>query len=1140
MNDMRHLSADVAQRRASNPVKSAWVSANAGSGKTQVLVHRVIRLLLDGTLPERILCITFTNAAAAEMSKRLFRDLGEWIALDDDALLVKLASLTGERLEHSALARARRLFASALDAPGGLKIQTIHAFCERLLQRFPVEAGVVPGFSVLGEQTAVELLSAAGRLVLTGEVEESERQSIRTVVRYAGAQAFDELLKELLKKPHLVTQFPSAAERRQALAAVLDLPSDASPETITAAAVAGLDRAAYAGAAEALASMNGNAAKLALSLREVAAEASPERAFALLKSICLTQEGDCRRHFPPAGFALVDASSSSFLRSEIERLEPLFECHRLAVVLEASDALLHLGSRIIGNYERAKRALGAYDYDDLIFKSLGLFANPAQRGWILYKLDGAIDHILIDEAQDTSPEQWRIIDSLTEDFFAGSGARGETVRTIFAVGDEKQSIFGFQGADPEFFRAMRDYFASRIAATGSKLEKVPLTISFRSTKAVLDAVDAVFANEVHEPSRLGSAGLVEIWPLESGAERPERDPWRAPIDHAPLDEPRPCLARRIARTIRRWFDDKEILPCRGRPVEPSDILILVRNRTTLMDEIVRALKLENLPVAGADRLELTTHLAVMDLIALGHVALLPEDDHMLACVLKSPLLARDDGRPIDDDDLFHLAHGRGKVSLWQRLQEAEGRGEPYAQAFAKLDAWRSEAAQKPPYEFFSGVLNEHGALPSIVARLGSEAVEPVSEFLSRCLDYDREYPSSLTGFLSWIAAQGATVKRDMDLGAGEIRVMTIHGAKGLESNIVILPDTCGVPDRGLHPKIFFPVLERAGRQIEVPVWRVKLDRDPRGIERLRADFQSRQMEEHERLLYVAMTRAADRLYVCGAATRDVPDQCWYRRIETALRERNLGGPCEDGEGSSLWRYEHLQQVPPPEAKATPGRAELSFQSLPPWASAKVLPETASMPWLAPSRAAAFDGRAPDDVVRSPLARRDKIGFRRGALIHRLLQSLPALAPGLRAERAAKYLALKGHGLSSDEQQEIAATVMRLLEHDTYGGVFAEGGLAEVPIVARVKISGDRTVAIDGRIDRLVIEPHQLLILDFKSNRPPPDSLADIDASYIRQLALYRRAMLDVFPERAVRAALLWTEGPNLMELPESVMEAQLA
>src|SRR5688572_9998520 len=369
MNETRPLSADGPQRRASNPQVSAWVSANAGSGKTQVLVHRVIRLLLDGTLPERILCITFTNAAAAEMSKRLFRDLGEWIALDDDALLAKLEALTGDRVARSSLARARRLFASALDAPGGLKIQTIHAFCERLLQRFPVEAGVVPGFSVLGEQTAVELLSAAGRLVLTGEVEDRERQSIRTVVRYAGAQAFDDLLKELLKKPHLVTQFSSAAERRHALAAVLDLPLGASPASVAQTALANLDRQACARAAEALETLQGNAAKLGCSLRATLAEASSETAFALLKSIYITQDGDCRRHFPPARLARVDSTSASFQQSELERLEPLFERHRCAVVLEATDALLHLGGRIIGNYERAKRALGAYDYDDLIFKS---------------------------------------------------------------------------------------------------------------------------------------------------------------------------------------------------------------------------------------------------------------------------------------------------------------------------------------------------------------------------------------------------------------------------------------------------------------------------------------------------------------------------------------------------------------------------------------------------------------------------------------------------------------------------------------------------------------------------------------------------------------------------------------------------
>ncbi|HEY7765922.1 MAG TPA: double-strand break repair helicase AddA [Aestuariivirgaceae bacterium] len=1137
MSEMRPLSADGPQRRASNPFISAWVSANAGAGKTQVLVHRVVRLLLEGILPERILCITFTNAAAAEMSKRLFRDLGEWIALDDETLTLKLRRLSGSDIDSAKLSRARRLFASALDAPGGLKIQTIHAFCERLLQRFPVEAGVVPGFGVLSEQTAVEILSASGRLVLTGEVSELDSECLNTVVRYAGAQAFDELLKELLKQPHLVTQFASPGERRAALETAMDLAPGTTPDAVIASAVAGLDRLAYARTADALERLGGSAAKLAQSLQALLVEGVPDRVFSVLKEIYLTKEGDCRKNFPPAALARTDLPLARFLEAEMRRLDTLIDRHRAATLVEASAALLHLGGKIIGNYERAKRALGSYDYDDLIFKSLGLFANPAQRGWVLYKLDAGIDHILIDEAQDTSPEQWKIIESLTEDFFAGAGARGEAVRTIFAVGDEKQSIFGFQGADPRFFRAMRDYFAGRIAAAGSKLEKVPLTVSFRSTKAVLQAVDAVFPEEIHEPWRLGAAGLVEIWPVELGEDIPARDPWLPPLDYAPAEAPRRLLARRIARRIRQWFDDKEILPGRGRPIEPSDILILVRTRTTLMDEIVRALKIENLPVAGADRLELTTHLAVMDLIALGHFALLAEDDQMLACVLKSPLIERDDGENIDDDDLLRLAHGRGKTSLWHRLEQAVRDGLPFSKALGRLSAWRRAASDKPPFEFFSTVLNDHGGLVRIAARLGQEAIEPVGEFLSRCLDHDREYPASLTGFLNWIATQGAFIKRDMDIGAGEIRVMTVHGAKGLESNVVILPDTCGTPELGKHPKIFFPPITIAGREIEVPLWRVKLDRDPLKIEALRDAYQAEQLEEHGRLLYVAMTRAADRLYVCGSSTRELNEDCWYRRIDTALRGRNLGRELPGPDGRSVWRHEHEQQVPPPEAREQqqiepPG-------PLPAWAKAPASPEPRSPSWLAPSRAAALDRRQEAERVRSPLTCESNTGLKRGALIHRLLQSLAALPKPLRRERAGIYLALRGHGLAQDEQQEILRTVFGLLDHEIFAPVFAEGSLAEVPIVARVELGPGTSIAIDGRIDRLITGPDQILILDFKSNRPAPDRLESVDPSYIRQLALYRRAMLQLYPGLPVRAGLLWTEGPKLMELPEALMESHL-
>jgi ATP-dependent helicase/nuclease subunit A len=1140
MNLTRPISSDGPQRRAANPGVSAWVAANAGCGKTHVLVQRVIRLLLEGHPPERILCLTFTNAAAAEMSRRLYHDLGEWATLDDLALRNHIRALAGDVAGTVSLSRARTLFACALDAPGGLKIQTIHAFCERLLQRFPLEAGVVPGFSVLDEQTAAQLLLAARKSILAGDLETSaEGHAIRTIVRYAGAQQFDELIMELLKRPLAALQFADEHACRAALETVLGLSPGATPVSVAAAAVAGMDRRAYAGAAGSLERLGNSALRISELIHKALAEDSAESALACLNEIFLTK-GEPRKNFPPAKLARTDAAAGDFLKSERQRLCPLFEQHRAAVTVEASSALIHLGARIIAGYERAKRALGAYDYDDLIVKSLNLFSSLAHRGWVLYKLDAGIDHLLIDEAQDTSREQWQIIQNLTEDFFTGAGARGSLLRSVFAVGDEKQSIFSFQGADPRFFRSMRDYFAKRIEAAGQRMEKVPLTVSFRSTAEVLATVDAVFASETHEAFRTGAPGLVELWPLEEGEEEVERDPWRAPVGWTLADHPRRRLARRIARTIRRWIDDGEMLEARGRPVQPSDILILLRSRTTLMDELVRALKLENLPVAGADRLELTTHIAVMDLVALGHFALLPQDDQMLACVLKSPLLARDDGGMIDDDDLFVLAHPRGRETLWQRLHQAVADGHPYRQALARLAAWHDAAGWKSPYEFFSGILNEHSGMRSIVARLGQEAVEPIGEFLSRCLDHDVENAPSLQSFLGWFADYGAIIKRDMDLGTGEIRVMTVHGAKGLESNIVFLPDTCAIPDRNKHPKLFFPLIEMNGTAAEVPVWRVRLDCDHPMIGEMRAEHHQRQLEEHERLLYVAMTRAADRLYVCGASTRDLSEHCWYFRIRSALMK--IGKPVIDGEGGTLWRYERPAAAPAKETpSALPAPPRAALIPLPPWAEAPPPPEGEPAIWLTPSRPGAIAvNRTGTAQISSPLAETGAGRFRRGILIHRLLQSLPDVPPAEREGRARAYLSHTGHGLTAAAHEEIAATVMRLLEDSAFSGVFASGSLAEIPLAAHVSLADGREIPVVGRIDRLVVNPAEVLILDFKTNRPAPVAIEHVDPGYIRQLALYRRAMAQLFPDRAVRAALLWTDGPRLMEVPAVRMEEALA
>ena len=1135
MNVIRPITSDGPQRRAANPGVSAWVAANAGCGKTHVLVHRVMRLLLEDHPPERILCLTFTNAAAAEMSRRLFNDLGEWATLDDAALRNRIEALAGDIAGTVSLSRARTLFACALDAPGGLKIQTIHAFCERLLQRFPLEAGVVPGFSVLDEQTAAQLLQAARKSILAGDLENTaEGHAIRTLVRYAGAQQFDELLMELLKNPLAALQFGDERACRAALETALGLSPGATPAAIAAAAVAGMDRQAYAGAAMSLERLGNSALKISAAILKMLAEDTAESALACLNGIFLTK-GEPRKNFPPAKLARSDPQAGDFLKSECRRLCPFFEQHRAAVVVEASTALIHLGAGIIASYESAKRALGAYDYDDLIVKSLNLFGSLAHRGWVLYKLDAGIDHLLIDEAQDTSREQWQIIQNLIEDFFAGAGARGQLLRSLFAVGDEKQSIFSFQGADPRFFRSMRDYFAKRIEAAGSRMEQVPLTVSFRSTAEVLAAVDAVFTSETHEAFRTEASGLVELWPLEAGEEEVERDPWRAPLNWTLSNHPRRRLARRIARTIRKWIDDGEMLEARGRPVQPSDILILLRSRTTLMDELVRALKLENLPVAGADRLELTTHIAVMDLVALGHVALLPQDDQMLACVLKSPLLQRDDGRIIDDDDLFALAHARGRQTLWQRLRQAVADGQPYRSALARLEAWQDDAGWKSPYEFFTGVLNEHAGMSRIVARLGQEAVEPIGEFLSRCLDHDLENAPSLQSFLGWFTDYGAIIKRDMDLGSGEIRVMTVHGAKGLESNIVFLPDTCAIPDRNKHPKLLFPLVEINGVTAEVPLWRVRLDCDHQVIAAMRAEHHQRQLEEHERLLYVAMTRAADRLYVCGASARDLSDDCWYSRIRSALMR--LGRPVMDAEGRTLLRYERLAAEPAAAAPPRPARLPAAIAHLPSWAETQPAAEENAAIWLSPSGAAQRVNAA---EITSPLLEAGAGRFRRGILIHRLLQSLPDLPSPAREDRARAYLSHSGHDLTAPAREEIVATVMRLLNDAAFSGIFASGSLAEIPLTAHVRLADGRELPVVGRIDRLIVTQAEVLILDFKTNRPPPAAIENADPAYIRQLALYRRAMSQLYPDRMVRAALLWTEGPRLMELPATVMDAALA
>ena len=1144
--------ATSSQQRASDPLASAWVSANAGSGKTHVLANRVIRLLLEGTDPGRILCLTFTRAAAAEMANRIFETLGKWVLLDDDALIDSIHKISGHvEFEAARLAQARRLFARALETPGGLKVQTIHAFCESLLQRFPLEAGIPPGFQVLDERGSRELLSEARAAALSdGQSGPDIAAALKIVIAHLQAPDFDTVLDEVLSKR---TEIAAAGSPDDITARLRDLHGLGQGETVEtivdAVAGSGFDldgyRAAMAEMREGSTQDRAAAGRIAHALDA----ADPEQRFAALQGVFLTQKLEARKTMITKSLAQKHGGLADWLDREKTGYEAAFERYRAAVVCRGSQAVLTVAGAVIARYEGYKRHRALLDYDDLINKTVALFES-AQAAWVLYKLDGGLDHILVDEAQDTSPDQWLVVAHIAEEFFAGEGARA-VARTVFAVGDEKQSIFSFQGADPAKFEDMRRYFERHVGEAQAAFETVPLNVSFRSTPLILSAVDRVFEADqarkgvtragdvpVHEAKRAGQPGLVEIWPTVKPDETDEADPWDAPLDWEGPGSPRVRLAERIAAQIGDWLVHKDPLASKGRPIEPGDILILVRRRDTFVDAVVRALKQRKIPVAGADRLVLTDHIAVQDLLALARFVLLAEDDLTLATVLKSPLLARPDGGAFDDDDLFALAHARNG-SLWTVLAERAGGDAALAHAHVQLKAWRAQADWQKPYEFFSQVLGPDGARKRFVERLGTEANDPIDEFLGLALQYERQHVPSLQGFVHWMTAAETAIKRDMEHGLNEVRVMTVHGAKGLEANIVFLPDTCTVPDRRHDPKIM--LLGRSGES-PLPVWPIARAYETAVVAEAREAYQTDRLEEYNRLLYVALTRACDRLYVCGYETKRGRQRgCWYDLVHDALTPEAIEVPSREG-GVQCWRLEDAGAGETEEDRHSHDERFIPEEP-PPWAHADPPAEPDIERPLAPSRLEHIvegdPAGAEEQVALSPLADTNQDRFKRGRIIHALLQMLPGVDAAERSARARKYVAQAAFALSGEAQDEILGAVFGVLDHAEFSPLFGPQSRAEVPIIARLPVAGS-DIVISGQVDRLVVAKTEVLIVDYKTNRPAPATVETVASGYVRQIAAYRMALAALYPDRTVRGLLLWTDGPMLMELPEAVLERALS
>jgi ATP-dependent helicase/nuclease subunit A len=1112
------------QALASDPVVHAALSASAGTGKTEVLTARVLRLLLKGARPESILCLTFTKAAAAEMANRIGARLAAWVRLKDSELATDLDHL-GESTDPVTRERARQLFARVLDCPGGLKIQTIHSFAQGLLAAFPAEAGIVPGFQPIEGRAEQELVRRTlADLMADAEAREDEGliRDVQCLSRRLGEGGAVEYLQACARRPEALEALGPAAGVEAQIRRLMDLPDESVEDFI--AHYCGDDRfdcdllRAVAGANRKWGAQTGvghaETIDRWLSLTPI------ERAAALpeLRKVVLTDKGTPR----------VSAGQS--------KAEPHYEAHagRLAVLIGgllriqngarlASDvaAGLRAGQSFARAYTQAKRAAGVADFNDLIEWTRALLRQPGMGEWVRYKLDRQVDHVLVDEAQDSNAAQWEIIERLVEEFFSGSSETERRTRTLFMVGDFKQAIYGFQGTDPARFSEARAMFRRRAedlaeSEAATEFRDLSIAASFRSAQPVLDVVDAVIATvgpaalalrEAPRPHRAhhrDRAGSVELWQPFAVAESPDdsdegEERWASLRDRQ--------YAEALAERIRVMLEDAPPLASTGRPLTPGDILVLVRSRGELASLIVARLFSAGVHVAGVDRLQLHEPLAVQDLLAVVKFAVQPNDDLSLACLLVSPLIGW------DQDQLRALAYGR-KSSLWRELRQRAGE---FGNAHDALAELLRIADFTPPSRFLETILT--GPMQGrrkLYSRLGMAARDAIDELMNSALEFERNEAASLDRFLAWFSRGTVDVQRDPGAPANEVRVMTVHGAKGLEAPVVIVADATADPARlGRMPLTVDIHVEGAGT---APLLRPKKNERVAPFEEIILEEEQRDMEEHLRLLYVAMTRAADRLIVSGVmpkAKKDGSDprpaNSWHVTVERAMAA--IGAP---GEGHVALHYGSHRAEP---GKRKKDRNEHPPIEIPDWATQPAPPEARPPRPLAPSAIAVDDETAPPPSVTMRAA------AQRGTWIHQLLERLPQVVAEDRPAAADRWLERSAGVTDFAAREEIVAQVCGILSDPQFAPLFGPGSLAEAPLAAT--LADGRVIA--GTADRILIDDASVAVIDFKTGRVPASD-ADIPNSHRAQMTAYAEALQLIFPRLRVSASLLYTAGPKLIEL----------
>jgi ATP-dependent helicase/nuclease subunit A len=1104
-----------AQIDAARPDASTWLGANAGSGKTRVLTDRVARLLLNGVEPQHILCLTYTKAAASEMQNRLFKRLGAWAMLENADLQDALADLgVTDAFTPEKLRMARTLFARAIETPGGLKIQTIHSFCASLLRRFPLEAGVSPQFNEI-EDRAAQLLRAE---IVDAMAEDHDAPLVRALARHYTGEDFSKLTGSIVGQRE---GFATPLTWEGALA-LFDQPADLTEDQIAASVFLGSEASIIASMIAVMKDQSVTDQKNAEKLRAI--DRFDITALPALEDMFLTGSG-AKEPFT-AKIGSVPTKGSQKLLSDLmpqvddlmARVESARDARLAFKAAQRTHVLHQFAGAFLHRYALEKQKRGWLDFDDLILKARALLTDPAVAAWVLYRIDGGIDHILVDEAQDTSPRQWDVIERLTDEFYSGDSGQENEGRTLFVVGDKKQSIYSFQGADPLEFDRKQAIFEQKITEAGQIFQRRSLDYSFRSSAAILQLVDTSFAphasagfeaENAHKAFKAALPGRVDLWPLIEKTDDKDDREWSDPVDQRSAHHFSVILADRIAAQIKELVTGDHYIPVDGdgagtfvrRRIRPGDFLILVQRRSDLFSEIIRACTGAGLPIAGADRLKVGAELAVKDLAALLSFLATPEDSLSLATALKSPLFGW------SEQMLFSLSHYRTEDHLWQALRD---RGVEYPETVSILKDLRGQVDFLRPYDLIERILTRHKGRANLLARLGPEAEDGINAMLAQALSYERGSIPSLTGFLVWMQTDDLEIKRQIDNASDQIRVMTVHGAKGLEAPIVILPDTA---------KRTLQIRDDIITMGDTPVWKMADADLPAAMRTALDDRKDREMNERLRLLYVAMTRAEKWLIVAAGGELPKDGSSWYQMMGAAMGQ--VGAVSLGSTGIMRYQFGDWDGLPirdkAQKLRKTPALEPVFNMPL------TDIPERVST--VSPSGLGgvkALAGEAGQDETAAKAY---------GSLVHKMLETLPLM----QSDMWDSVLRTLTEGIDPAIANAALTEAVATLENPAIAHVFSPDALLEVAVTATLG-----TKRLHGTIDRLLVGENDVLAIDYKTNRVAPSTPDACPEGILRQMGAYRAALAQIFPGHTIRTAVLWTRTATLMDLPDDLITNALA